>query len=129
MSAQTREQRFIRAKRLLNKVKHPEIPDMLWFYSDEKNFDQDKKINRRNEDPSDFPHVMYTKFPATAMVLGVASNEGHVMPTHFFRQGLRVNAATYIEVFEAVVKPWIDRVRGERPYVFQQESLLLHIDP
>ena len=38
MSAQTREQRFIRAKRLLNKVKHPEIPDMLWFYSDEKYF-------------------------------------------------------------------------------------------
>ena len=63
------------------------------------------------------------------MVLGVIRNEGHVMPPHFFRQGLRVNAVTYIEVFEAVVKPWIDRVRGERPYVFQQESLLLHIDP
>ena len=44
MSSQTREQRFIRAKRLLNKVKHPEILDMLWFYSD-----QDKKINRRND--------------------------------------------------------------------------------
>ena len=31
MSAQTREQRFIRAKRLLNKVKHPEISDILGF--------------------------------------------------------------------------------------------------
>jgi len=49
MSAQTREQRFIRAQRLLNKLKHPEISNMLWFFSDEKNFDQDKKINRRND--------------------------------------------------------------------------------
>ena len=29
MFAQTRKQRFIRAKRFLNEVKHPEIPDML----------------------------------------------------------------------------------------------------
>ena len=72
MSAKTREQRFIRAKLLLTKVKHSEITNMLWFYSDEKHFDQDQKINRRNDrwicgDPSDVPHVMNTKFPATAM--------------------------------------------------------------
>ena len=44
---------------------------------------------------------MHTKFPATVMVLGV-SNE---VPPHFFPQELRVNAAAYIEVLEAVVKP------------------------
>ncbi|XP_025161974.1 uncharacterized protein LOC112590242 [Harpegnathos saltator] len=49
MSAQTREQRLIRGKRLLNKLKHPEVPNMLWFLSDEKNFDQDQKINQRND--------------------------------------------------------------------------------
>ena len=103
MSAQTREQRFIQAKRLLNKVKHPEIQDMLWFYSDEKDFDQDQNINQRNDrwlsgDHADALHVMHTKFPATIMVLGVVSNEGHVMPPNFFRQGLRVN--TYIETVE-----------------------------
>jgi len=81
---------------------------MLWFYSDEKNFDQDQKVNRRNDrwlcaDPSEVPHVMHTKFPATVMVLGVMSNEGHVIPPHFFSQGLRMNAA-YIAVLEAVVK-------------------------
>ena len=100
---------------------------MFWFHSDEKFIDQDQNINQRNDrwlcrDPSDVPHVMHTTFPATIMVLGVASNERHVMPPNFFRQGLRVNAATYIEVLEAVVKPWIDIVRGERPYVFQQDS-------
>ena len=30
------------------------------------------------------------------------------------------------EVLEAVVKPWIDSVRGERPYVFQQDSAFSH---
>ena len=93
MFAQTREQRFIRAKRLLNKINHSEIPDMFWSYSDEKDFDQDKKIYRRNDkwlcgDPSDIPRVMCTKFPATVMVLGVVSNEGQVMPQNSFRQGL-----------------------------------------
>ena len=90
MSARTREQRFIRAQRLLSKLKHSEISDMLWFYSDEKNFDQDQKVNRRNDrwlcvDPSEVPHVMHTKFPATVMVLGVVSNEGHVHPTSFLK--------------------------------------------
>jgi len=36
MSAQTREQRFIRVQRLLNKLKHPEISDMLWFFFTKK---------------------------------------------------------------------------------------------
>ncbi|XP_012058553.1 PREDICTED: uncharacterized protein LOC105621701 [Atta cephalotes] len=49
MSAHTRKQRFIRAQRLLCKLKHSEISDMLWFYSDKKNFDQDQKVNRRND--------------------------------------------------------------------------------
>ena len=35
-------------------------PDMLWFYSDEKSFDQD---------PSDVSHVMHTKFPTIVKVL------------------------------------------------------------
>ena len=60
------------------------------------------------------------------MILGVVSNEGHVMPPRFFRQGLRVNAAIYIAVLEATVKPWIDSVRGERPYIFQQDSAPSH---
>ena len=70
--------------------------------------------------------LMHTKFPATVMVLGVVKNEGHVMPPHFFPQRLRVNAAAYIEVLEAVVEPWIDSVHGERPYVFQQDSAPSH---
>ena len=60
------------------------------------------------------------------MVLGVVSNEGHVMPPHFFQECLRVNAAGYIKVLETVVKPWIDQVAQGRPYVLQQDSAPAH---
>lgn len=131
MSQKTRENRVIRARRLLNKLKHPEEPGILWFFSDEKNFVQDQKVNRRNDrwlcqTAGEVPTVMHTKFPASVMVLGVVSSEGDVMPPFFFRQGLRVNAASYTEVLETVVKPWMDGVARGRPYVFQQDSAPSH---
>ena len=69
---------------------------------------------------------MHSKFPKTVMVLGIISNEGHVMPPHFFPQGLRLNANGYIEVLETVVKPWIQEVAQGRPFVFQQDSAPSH---
>ena len=36
------------------------------------------------------------------MVLGVISNEGHVMLPHFFEQGHRVNAAAYIDILASL---------------------------
>ena len=68
ISEKTKENRLIRAKRLLSKLKHQET-GTLWFFSDEKNFDQDQKVNPRNDrwlcrDPSEVPAVMHTKFPA-----------------------------------------------------------------
>ena len=33
----------------------------------------------------DVPRVMKTKFPATVMVFGVVSSEGHIMPPHIFK--------------------------------------------
>lgn len=104
---------------------------MLWFFSDEKNFDLDEKFNRRNDrwlcsDPKEVPTVMHTKFPSTVMVLGVISNEDRVMPPHFFPQGLRINAAAYIEVLATVVRPWMEEIAQGRPYVFQQDSATAH---
>ena len=37
----------------------------------------------------DVPRVMKTKFPATVMVFGVVSREGHIMPPHIFEVGLK----------------------------------------
>ena len=125
------EKRLDKAKKLLNKVKHPEKDNLLKFFSDEKNFDQDQKINRRNDrwlckDPDEVPRIMHTKFPATIMVLGVVSSEGDVMPPHYFLKGQRVNAADYINVLRDVVKPWMDTIADGRPYVFQQDSAPAH---
>ena len=39
----------------------------------------------------DVPRVMKTMFPATVMVFGVVSSEGHIMPPHIFEVGLKVN--------------------------------------
>ena len=36
----------------------------------------------------DGPRVMKTKFPATVMVFGVVSSEGHIMPPPVFEVGL-----------------------------------------
>ena len=38
---------------------------------------------------SNVPRVMKTKFPATVMIFGVVSYEGHIMPLHIFEVGLK----------------------------------------
>ena len=85
MSAAARERKAKRALVLLRKFRKPPAKDILIFYSNEKNFSQDQKVNNKNNrwlcsDPSEVPIVMATKFPAMVMVLGVVSNKGNVMP-------------------------------------------------
>ena len=55
------------------------------------------------------PRVMKTKFPATVMVFGVVSNEGHIMPLHIFEVGLKVNTKVYLDVLKCVVIPWCNQ--------------------
>ena len=63
----------------------------------------------------DVPRVMKTKFPATVMVFGVVSSEGHIMPPHIFEVGLTVNTKVYLDVLKSVVIPWCNQVAGGRP--------------
>lgn len=130
LTEKMKDNRKGKAAALLNNLKH-QTCGLLKFFSDEKNFDQDQKVNSRNDrwickDPTEVPVVMHTKFPATVMVLGVISSEGDVMPPYFFEQGHRVNAVAYIHVLETVVKPWMDQVASGREYVFQQDSAPAH---
>lgn len=132
LSEGTRKRRFEKSKRLLNRLKHPKEPEMLWFFSDEKNFCQDQKFNRQNNRwiamrQKDVPKIMKTKFPATVMVFGVISSEGHVMPPHIFETGLKVNTDIYLSVMEDVVLPWIKETAGNRPWVWQQDSAPCHV--
>ena len=70
----------------------------------------------------DVPRVMKTKFPATVMVFGVVSSEGHIIPPHIFEVGLKVNTKVYLDVLKSVVIPWCNQVAGGRPWVWQQDS-------
>ena len=131
MNAATKERRLEKAKKLFGRIKRPAERGALIFFSDEKNFTQDQKVNRKNnrwicEDRNDVPIVMSTKFPATVMVLGVISNEGDVMPPFFFPKGLKINADEYLKVMNDVVKPWMDTVAGGRHYIFQQDGAPAH---
>ena len=72
------------------------------------------------------PRVMKTKFPATVMVFGVVSREGHIMPPHIFEVGLKVNTKVYLDVLKSVVIPWCNQVAGGRLWVWQQDSALAH---
>ena len=50
----------------------------------------------------DMTRMMKTKFPATVMVFGVVSSEGHIMPPHIFEVGLKVNTKVYLDVLKSV---------------------------
>ena len=74
----------------------------------------------------DVPKVMKTKFPATVMVFGVVSSEGHIMPPHIFEVGLKVNTKVYLDVLKSVVMPSCNQVAGGRPWLWQQDSAPAH---
>ena len=53
----------------------------------------------------DVPRAMKTKFPATVMVFGVVSSEGHIMAPHIFKVGLKVNTKVYLDICEECGDP------------------------
>ena len=65
----------------------------------------------------DVPRVMKTKFPATVMVFGVVSSEGHIMPPHIFEVSLKVNTKVYLDALKSVVISWCYQVAGGRSWV------------
>ena len=74
----------------------------------------------------DVPRVVKTKFPATVMVFGVVSREGHIMPPHIFEVGLKIYTKVYLDVLKSLVIPWCNQVARGRPCVWQQDSAPAH---
>ena len=72
------------------------------------------------------PRVMKTKFPATVIVFGVVSSEGHIMSFHIFEVSLKVNTKVYLDVLKNVVIIWGNQVAGGRPWMWQQDSAPAH---
>ena len=122
--------RLARAKKLRDALRL-ESAGMLIFFSDEKIFSVSQKLNHQNDrwlasETSEVPVVQRTKYPASCHVLGVISNEGDVMPPHFFEPGERINPQVYLHVLRTVVKPWMEAVSAGRPYIFQQDGAPAH---
>ena len=131
LNEKTKNLRLIKSVRLRNILKHPKKANMLWFFSDEKNFCQDQVHNSQNHrwiatNIRHMPRVMKTKFPGMVMVFGVVSSEGHIMPLHIFEVDSKVNTKVYLDVLKSVVIPWCNQVAGGRLWVWQQDSALAH---
>lgn len=121
--------RLERSKGLLNELKTR--GGHVIIFSDEKIFTVDRSHNRRNDrwicgNTADVPAIMSSKKPASVMVFAAITSEGHVMPPFFFEAGQTVTAAVYLSLLKDVVKPWIQLVIGDRPYIFQQDSAPAH---
>ena len=72
------------------------------------------------------PRVMKTKFPATVIVFGVVSSEGHIMQPHIFEVGLKVNTKVYLDVLKSVVIPWCNQVASGRWQTLGVDSAPAH---
>ncbi|XP_019886946.2 uncharacterized protein LOC109610920 [Ooceraea biroi] len=130
LSEAAKLKRFARCNLLLCSLKH-EAAGRIRFFSDEKIFTVDAKVNRRNDrwlahNPEDIPVVGKTKFPANIHVLSVVSSEGDIMPPHFFQKRETVTKEVYLKVLRTVVKPWMETVASGRPYIFQQDGAPAH---
>jgi len=129
LSEAARISRVARCNLLLCSLKN-EASGRIRFFSNEKIFTVDVKINRRNDrclayNPEDIP-VVRTKCPANVHVLSVVSSEGDVMLPHFFKEGEIVTKEMYLRVLMDVVKPWMETVASGRPYIFQQDCAPAH---
>ncbi|QQP53588.1 Transposable element tcb2 transposase [Caligus rogercresseyi] len=105
----------MRAAALLNKFKHPPDKDMLIFYSDEKNFNQTRSPYRHGHQVSCDGHGARGD-----------QQQGRRHAPHVFEAGLRVNSKVYLDVLKNIVKPWMDQVAGDRPYLWQQDGAPAH---
>ena len=60
------------------------------------------------------------------MVVGVVSNERHIMPPYIFEVSLKVNTKVYLDVLKSVIIPWYNQVARGWTWVWQQESAPAH---
>ena len=131
LTARVQDDHLKKARKLLNKPKHPEEPRTLGFFSEEKNFCQDQlqgqdQLTQNNRwlafSPPEVPRVTKTRFPQIVMVFSCLSSEDDVMHFHIVKEGLRLKSDGYVELLSTVVKPWVDMVAPGRSYRWQQDS-------
>lgn len=115
---------------LVNNVKHPIEPGIIWLLSDVKKLCQNQlhksQDNRRLAYIQfDVPRIM--KFPQTAIVWGCVSSEGDVLLSHIFGQGLGLNSDGYVELLNTMIKPCLETLAVGRSCVVTRFSSLAHL--
>ena len=124
LSLATKDKRKGCTRKLLITLKYPFQPNMLCFFSDEKNFCQDQIVNSQDNcrialSPQNVLTLMKTKHPVHIMVLGVFIIDSDVMPPfspHIVPESTQ----------RATSSAWIKRVEAGRLYFWQQDTEPCH---
>ena len=134
ISESQKARRLQRSRKILSWLKSH--PGVVTVFSDEKIFTVDQHVNRRNtryissDSPSDVASDVKfckkSKHPAGVMVLGVVSSDGRKCPLMFVPQGQRIDSATYQELLQRQVIPWLEENFPGGNYVFQQDGAPAH---
>ncbi|QQP38637.1 Transposable element tcb2 transposase [Caligus rogercresseyi] len=109
-----------RCELLITSLKH-RAAGRIRFFSDEKIFCVDAKINRQNDrwiasDPDEPEFMSWRSCPA---------RETSCLLTSLPR-AQNVNKEVYLDVMQTVVKPWMTQIAAGRPYLYQQDGAPAH---
>ena len=125
--------RLERAKELLRLAESGSLPNLV--FSDEAPFPIEQYVNPQNDriylpersaENLDLRLVEETQAPAMVMVWAAITADGR-SPLVFIDRGVKKNAQYYREsVLEGVLKPWVAKHFGRRPWTFQQDSAPSH---
>ena len=98
----------------LNKLKHSIEPNMLWFFSSEKNFCKDQIVNSQNNcwlalSPQDV-QILKTKYSVHIIMFRMVTSDGVVMHLFISPHGLNLNMKCLMKL----VLTWIKGVAAGR---------------
>ena len=75
-----------------------------------------------DKDISDVHCVSTTKYPASAMMLGVMVSNREKMPSNWFDISYRLTGAAYKAILASRILPCMKKVTKDTDYIFQQGS-------
>ena len=119
-----KDRRKYSTAKLLNKLKHLLQLNMLWFFSDDKNFCRDHMVNSQNNcwialSKQDVLIGIKIKLSVHIKVFVLITSDGDIMlPFNFHK------ASDSKQSPKEVMLPKIERVAAGRPYIWQQDSAL-----
>ena len=122
----TQQKRHERCGRLLDDLKHHRNRIII---SNEKTFTVYPVIKKQNDRVVEFDKSIFdvrckstTKFPASAMMLGVVASNGEKMQPVWCDVGYRLTAAAYKDILASRLLPWVKKVTKDTDYIFQQDG-------